>query len=201
MPVYIHSIVYYLFHYCPNNKGLGSENKNIENQRNFFQYDDETIFLKEKRVNGYRYIMFFSPRLRKRRIESFYYDLSEMEKNLDVLKRKKFHSQSDMAKTVEEELKGFSNLVDVKYDLNEMTFSYEIRHKAIQRKTNRFRYTVLITNTSIAAKELLRIYREKDVVYKMFSHIKPHPEPFFSRSENGTRAKLFLTVPGTPLLR
>ena len=34
------------------------------------------------------------------------------------------------------------------------------------------------------------------MVEKAFSHIKPHLEPFFSRSENGTRARLFLTVLG-----
>ena len=136
-------------------------------------------------------MVFFSSRLRTRRLESFYYTLSEKEKNLDVLKGKKFQSQSDMAKTVEEELKGFNNLEDVKYDFNEMTFSYQLKHKAIQRRTNRFGYTVLITNTSIAASELLRIYREKDIVENAFSHIKPHLEPFFSRSENGTRARLY----------
>ncbi|MGC8618820.1 MAG: hypothetical protein ACP5UZ_08860, partial [Thermoplasmata archaeon] len=81
--------------------------------------------------------------------------------------------------------------------LNRMRFSYELRHKVIQRKTNRFGYTVLITNTSIAANELLRrIYREKDAVEKAFSHLKPHLESFFSRTEEGTRARLFLTVLG-----
>ncbi|MGC8618883.1 MAG: hypothetical protein ACP5UZ_09190, partial [Thermoplasmata archaeon] len=39
------------------------ENRDIENSRNYFQYDDETIFLKEKRINGYKYIVFFSFRL------------------------------------------------------------------------------------------------------------------------------------------
>jgi len=33
-------------------------------------------------------------------------------------------------------------------------------------------------------------------VEKSFSHIKPHLEPFFSRSEEGTRARMFLTVLG-----
>ena len=28
-------------------------------------------------------------------------------------------------------------------------------------------------------------YRDKDTVEKAFSHLKPHLEPFFSRSENG----------------
>jgi transposase len=81
-----------------------------------------------------------------------------------------------------------------------MKFSYELKHKAIQRETNRFGYTVLITNTRIVAKELLRIYRKKGIVEKAFSHIKPHLEPFFSRSENGTRARLFLTILGYTLV-
>ena len=55
---------------------------------------------------------------------------------------------------------------------------------------------MLITNTNIAVNELLRICREKDTVEKAFSHLKPHLEPFFSRSESGTRARLFLTVLG-----
>ncbi len=55
---------------------------------------------------------------------------------------------------------------------------------------------MLITNTSIDASELLRIYGDKGIVEKAFSHIKPHLEPFFSRSERGTRARPFLTVLG-----
>jgi len=75
------------------------------------------------------------------------------------------------------------NLVQLKFDYKNMKFSYDLKHKAIQRKTKRFGYTVLITNTGIAANDLQKIYREKDAVEKSFSHIKPHLEPFFSRSE------------------
>jgi transposase len=57
-------------------------------------------------------------------------------------------------------------------------------------------YTILFTNTRLKANEVLRIYREKDAVEKAFSHIKPHLEPFFSRTKGGTRARLFLTVLG-----
>ena len=88
-----------------------------------------------------------------------------------------------MVKSVEEELNGFKSLVELKFDYKNMKFSYELKHKAIQRKTKRFSYTVLITNTGIAANDLQKIYREKDAVEKSFSHIKPHLESFFSRSE------------------
>ncbi len=34
------------------------------------------------------------------------------------------------------------------------------------------------------------------MVEKAFSHVKPHLEPFFSRTESGTRARLLLTMLG-----
>ena len=145
------------------------ENRDMENSRNYFQYGDETVFLREKRMHGLRYILFFSPRLRTKKIESFYYTLSQKEKNLDVLKGKSFHSSKDMVKSVEEEMNGFNNLVELKYDYKNMKFSYELKHKAIQRRTNRFGYTVLITNTGIAANDLLK-YTGRKMLLRNHSH-------------------------------
>jgi len=46
----------------------------------------------------------------------------------------------------------------------------------------------------------VRSYSEKDAVEKSFLHIKPHIE-VFSRTEEGTRARIFLTVLGnTPFV-
>ena len=59
---------------------------------------------------------------------------------------------------------------------------------------------MLITNTSIDASELLRIYGDKGIVEKAFSQIKPHLEPFFSRTEEGTRAGLFHTILGYSMI-
>ncbi|MEM0136685.1 MAG: hypothetical protein QXU18_15900 [Thermoplasmatales archaeon] len=78
-------------------------------------------------------------------------------------------------------------------------FSKKLRYKAIQRKTNRFGYSILSTNTHIVANELLRAYREKNAVEKEFSHFKPHLEPFFSTSDNGSKARLFLAISGYTL--
>ena len=57
-------------------------------------------------------------------------------------------------------------------------------------------FTILFTNTRLTAESVPRIYRDKDAVKKSFSHLKSHPEPFFSRFESSTRAMLFLTVLG-----
>ena len=172
------------------------ESGELENSRNYFQYHEETVFLKEKRIHGIRYIVFFSPRLRTRKLESFYHRLSEKEMILNDLMAKKFDSPDDMVRSVEAELKGFRNLIEITYDRKSTRFSYVLKHNAIQRRTNRFGYTILITNTMIAAPDVLHIYRDKDRVEKAFAHLKPHLEPFFSRSEAGTRARLFLAILG-----
>ena len=110
--------------------------------------------------------------------------------------KKKFDSPADMVRTLEYSLNGFRGLVEMSYGNGPDNFTYSLKHKAIQRRTNRMGYTILFTNTRLKAEEVIRIYREKDTVEKAFSHLKPHLEPFFSRSENGTRARLFLTVLG-----
>ena len=96
-------------------------------------------------------------------------------------------------RTVEYSLNGFRTFFDIRYGSSDK-FTYTLKHKAIQRRTNRMGYTILFTNTRLQADEVLRVYREKDTVEKAFSHIKLHLEPFYSRSENGTRARLFLAV-------
>ena len=170
----------------------------IENSRNYIQYEGETIFHTEKRINGTRYIVYFSPRLRSQRLESFYAQLAEKEALLSELRKKEFHSQRDLISTIESGLKGFRNLVDIRYA--DLTFTHSLKHRAIQRRTNRFGYTILFTNTQFTANDVLRIYRGKDLVEKAFSHVKPHLEPFFSRTEAGTRARLFLTILGYTLI-
>ncbi len=87
----------------------------IDNSRNYMHYDGETIFHREERINGTRYIVFFSPRPRSRRVESFYVQFNEKETNLKNLMQKKFESMADMIRTVEQSLNGFKGLVDVKY--------------------------------------------------------------------------------------
>ncbi len=72
----------------------------------------------------------------------------------------------------------------------------KIGKKLPQRKTIRLGYTIPFTDSRISARDLLRVYRGKGTVEKAFSHLKHHLEPFFSRSEGGTRARLFLTVIG-----
>ena len=146
-----------------------------------------------------RYIVYFSPRLRSQRLESFQSQLAEKEAFLnDIMRRKGFRSQRDMIGTIGSGLKGFRNLGDIRY--SELTFTYSLKHSAIQRRTNTFGYTILFTNTQFLASEILKIYREKDEGEKAFSHFKPHLEPFLYRTEEETRARLFLTILGYTMI-
>ena len=43
-------------------------------------------------------------------------------------------------------------------------------------------YFVLFTNTRMSVEDILRIYRQKDVVEKAFMHSKPSMEPLHARS-------------------
>ena len=169
--------------------------RDIDNSHNYMQYGEETIFHREERIGGTRYIVYFSPRLRTRRLESFYAQLGEKESQLKELMNRSFDSRADMMRTVEYSLNGFRTFFDLSYGSSDK-FTYTLKHKAIQRRTNRMGFTILFTNTRLQQDEVLRIYREKDTVEKEFSHLKPHLVPFFSRSEGGTRARLFLAVLG-----
>ena len=61
-------------------------------------------------------------------------------------------------------------------------------------------YFVLFTNTRMSAVDILRIYRQKDVVEKAFMHSKPCMEPLYARSERGTGARMFLSILGYSIM-
>ena len=75
-------------------------------------------------------------------------------------------------------------------------FSYRLKHNAIQARTNRMGFFILFTNTMLGADDILRIYRQKDVVEKAFMHSKPNMEPLYARTERGMRARMFLSILG-----
>ena len=61
-------------------------------------------------------------------------------------------------------------------------------------------FFVLFTNTRMSAEDILRIYRQKDVVEKAFMHSKQCMQPLHARSEKGTRARMFLSILGYSIM-
>ena len=50
------------------------------------------------------------------------------------------------------------------------------------------------------ARDILRIYRQKDVVEKAFMHSKPCMQPLCARMERGTSLPLFLSILGYSIM-
>jgi transposase len=111
-------------------ENLIKESKDMDNSRNYMQYDGETIFHREESIGGTRYIVFFSTMLRLRKMESFYTQLDKKESQLKELINKSFDSKADMIKTVEYVLNGFRTFFDVNYGSGN-AFTYSLKHKAI----------------------------------------------------------------------
>ena len=179
-------------------RDLLSKSKGIENSRNYIPSGNDTIFHMEHSVEGTRYIVFFSPKMRAEKIQAFYTGLSVMEKDLHEMQDQEFNSQQDMIRSVTKAAGKLLKYIEI--IPSGKTFTYRLKHNAVQARTNRMGYFVLFTNTRMSAVDILRIYRQKDVVEKAFMHSKPCMEPLYARSERGTRARMFLSILGYSIL-
>ena len=178
---------------------LLTKSKNIENSRNYIQYHKDTVFYREHSIDSNRYIVYFSAKSRADRIQAFYSRLSDVENGLKNLQEKEFDTEQDMIQTAVSALGNMSRYFEIHASNGSLT--YRIRHNAIQARTNRMGFFVLFTNTMIGADEILRIYREKDVVEKAFMHSRAGMEPLYASTEIGTRARIFLSILGYAMMR
>lgn len=178
---------------------LLAKSRNIENSSNYIQYNKETLFFREYSIDSIRYVVYFSAQARADRMQAFYSRLSGIEIDLKVLQDKEFDSEQDMMHTVISATGKMTRYFDLR--ASEGSFTYRLKHNAIQARTNRMGFFVLFTNTMIGAEEILRIYREKDVVEKVFMHSRPSMQPVYARTEEGTRARIFLSILGYAMMR
>lgn len=180
-------------------RDLIAGSKRIEHSSNYIQYHEETLFYEERKIDSIRYIVYFSAKTRADRLQAFYSQISDMERDLKDLQTKRFDSGQDMLRTAASAVGRMQRYVEIKP--SGKTFMYRMKHKAIQARTGRMGFFVLFTNTMIGAGEILRIYREKDVVEKAFMHSRPFMEPLYARTEKGTRARLFLSILGYSMMK
>ena len=177
---------------------LLKKSSGIESSRNYMQYGEDTIFHKSFMINKMRYIVYYSAKRKAERIESFYSKLSEAEKRLRGMMAVKFSSRNDMIRSVTESVRGMGRYISLKFTGS--TFTYSLKHRAIQSHTSRMGFFILLTNTKISEADILQIYRRKDVVEKAFMHSKSAMEPLYARTEDGTRAKVFLSILGYAIM-
>ena len=172
-------------------RDLLSRSRGIENSRNYIPSGNDTIFHIENSVEETRYIVFFSTKLRAEKMQAFYSKISDMERDLHEMQDQEFNSEQDMIRSVTAAGK---MLKYIEIRSSGKAFTYRLKHNAIRTRKNRMGFFVLFTNTRMSAEDILRIYRQKDVVEKAFMHSKPCTRPLYARSESGTRARMFLTI-------
>ena len=177
---------------------LLKKSSGIENSRNYMQYGEDTIFHRSFMMDNMRYIVYYSAMRKAESIESFYSRLSEAEKRLRGMMAVKFSSRNDMIRSVTESVRGMGRYITLKFTGS--TFTYSLKHRAIQSHTSRMGFFILLTNTMISEADILQIYRRKDVVEKAFMHSKSAMEPLYARTEEGTRARVFLSILGYAII-
>ena len=178
-------------------RDLLSRSRGIENSRNYIPSGNDTIFHMEHSVEGTRYIVFFSTKLRADKIQAFYSNLSDMERDLHEMQDQEFNSEQDMIRSVTAAGKMLKYIEIIP---SGKAFTYRLKHNAIQARTNRMGFFVLFTNTRMSAQDILRIYRQKDVVEKAFMHSKQCMQPLHARTKIGTRARMFLSILGYSIM-
>ena len=161
------------------------------------------IFFKEFQEENFKIIVYHDVERRNRQIKTFYDNLAEVENRLEELTEKEFENRNDLNEELEGVCGKYQTYISFRFlkgnDL--WTFGYKLKHKSIQRSTNRFGKTVLFTTTSLSAVEVLKAYREKDVIEKTFQLMKKHGlTPVNTNTETSTRARIMLSYLGYLML-
>lgn len=197
-----HDVIGALASHLSITKKVLAKSVNIENSRNLLKYPDNVIFFKEIMEDGIRVIVYHDVERRNRQIKSFYDGLAEVESNLRELAGKKFDTKYDLKEELEGICGHYLNHISIRFTKNDQwTFSYKLRHKSIQWVTNRLGKTVLFTTTTLPAADVLKTYREKDVIEKTFQLMKKHGlTPINSNTEPATKARITLSYVGYLLL-
>jgi len=175
----------------------------IEHPRNYMRYNKEVFFVMEHKINGKRLIVLHSPLKHAKGLEECYAEIDEREQYLKEREKVFYDSEDDMLKELETVCKPHKECfrIDPKKTKNGWSFSYRLLHDVILEKSRRLGKTVLFTTTSMPAKDILRLYREKDVVEKTFQLMKRRGlTPVNATKEETTRAYGILAVLGYFLL-
>lgn len=185
-------------------KNALTKSVNIRNSRNLLKYPGGVIFFKEFQEDGVRVIVYHDVDRQSRQIKSFYEGLAEVEGRLDEISGKTFESKEDLNAELEGVCGTYLDHISVRHSSDgdgRWTFTYKLKHKSIQRTTNRMGNTVLFTTTTLSPAEVLKAYREKDVIEKTFQLMKKRGlTPVNSNKEESTRSRIMVSYLGYLLL-
>lgn len=175
---------------------------NIENSRNLIRYPDDVIFAKEFSQKNFRILVYHDPKRRNEEFTTFYEGLGEVEQKLNELMATIFTEKKDMFEELEGVCGDYGEYFRFEYKFSkDWTFTYKLKHKKIQARTNRLGKTILFTSTSLSLEDVLKLYREKDVIDKTFKLMKSRGlTPLKSNNEDSMKSRVFLAYLGYLLL-
>lgn len=175
-------------------------NKDIENTGDFFKYKEEVFFFKEQVIDWKKIIVYHSSRKYSEDLQNFYGDICEIEEHLKGLQEKRFSSRNDLIAELTNICGEYFRYIKFMYKRG-WTFSYCLNQKEILQRKKGLGKIVLFTTTKLEAKEILILYREKDVIEKTFNVMKGKGlEPLKSTLDSTTRAYVRLVGVGYLLL-
>jgi len=175
----------------------------IEHPKNYMKYKKDVFFVMEHKIREKRLIVLHSPLKHAKDLERYYAEIDEREQYLKEREKIFYESEDDLLKEIEIICKPHKECfkIDPKKTKNGWSFSYRVLHDAVMEKSRRLGKTVLFTTTSLPAKDILCLYREKDVVEKTFQLMKRRGlTPVNATKEETTRAYGMLTIIGYLLL-
>lgn len=177
--------------------------KDIEYPRHYLRYKDEVLFVMEHEIEGKRLMVYHSPIKHARELEQFYTSIDERERYLKERETVKYGSKEDLLEEFAEVCKPHQQCFRCapKKTGSEWRFSHKLLHDAVQRQTWRLGKTVLFTTTSLPTRDVLQLYREKDIVDKTFCLMKRRGlTPVNATTEETTKANGVLAILGYFLL-
>ena len=182
------------------------KSKNIENPKYYINYNSEILFIMEHEIDGKRFIVIHSPVKYGKELERFYECINEREAYLKEQLNVNFSNKDEMIDEIESVLKPYQKCFKIQKikTKEKWQFTYKLINKNIKMKTNILGKTVLFTTTkpsSFTPYDVLKTYREKDIVEKIFCIMKNKGLlPVHASTEETTKAKGMLTVLGYLLL-
>ena len=175
----------------------------IEHPRYYMNYNDEILFVMEKKIDDKRFVVIHSPVKYGKDLEKFYASINEREGYLKQYMNVDFPDKEDMLDEIDCVCKPYQKCFEIteKKTKKGWRFSYGLLNKEVQKKTRRLGKTVLFTTTSFSMYDVIKTYREKDVVEKTFCIMKKRGLlPINATTEETTKVKGMFAVFGYLLL-
>lgn len=198
-----HDVIGALASHLKITKNALTKSVKIENSRNLLKYPEHVMFAKEFKEDDFRVVAYHDVEKKDRQIRSFYEGLAEVENRLEEISGEKFDTRTDL----DEELEGICRHYRIyfsfkfKKSYRRWTFTYTLKHNSIQRTTNKYGKTVLFTTTDLSAADVLKSYRERDVIEKVFQLMKKHGlTPINTNKEESTKSRILLSYVGYLML-